>query len=136
MNQRSIQRENTSVTCSMDVYKDPKRSRSKESNQAPSNYHRQNHQYRSHICTPNTYHTSQVNQKDPRAPQDHTKNSISPSNGQTPPQCGDIHGFFLCLWDTITTYQIKEDIFQFSPRMQQKREIRNYIFTEASEYRV
>ena len=43
---------------------------------------------------PNTHHSRQGGQKDPRAPQDHPKDTLAPSYGQTTPKCGASHGFF------------------------------------------
>ena len=44
--------------------------------------------------TPNTHHTRKSNHEYPRAPHDQTNDTIGPSHGQAPPQCGAIHVFF------------------------------------------
>ena len=75
----------------------------------------------------------QGNQNYPRAPQDHTKDTLSPSYGQIPPKCGASHGFFLCKWEPFPIHKIKEDRFQVSPIMQQQREIRKHIGIKESE---
>ena len=126
-NQRSGCSDNTSATCRIYIYTEPKRIHSKESKQEL---------IRRHIWPPNNHHTRQGNQKYPRAPQDHPKDTLSPFHVKTPPHCGTSHVFFLCQWETFPTHQIKEDRFQFSLIMQQQRKIRNYIWIKASEYQV
>ena len=117
----------------MDIYTYPKRSRLKKSNQELSNYHRQNQKIISHLWTPNAHHIRQINQKDPIAPQDHPKDTISPSYGQTPPKYGSSHGILLCQWDPLPTQKIRENIFQVSPSMQQHRKILNHIRIKSND---
>ena len=132
-NQRVGRIKNNSENCRIAVYTDLIISHPKESNQELYNYHRQHQQSIRHLCPPNTHNTRQGNQKYPRAPQDHPKDSLIPSNGQTPPQYGASHEFFLCRREPFPTLKIKEDIFQLSPMMQQQRKILNYIWIKASE---
>ena len=117
----------------MDVYTNLKIIRPKEQNQELSNYHRRNQQSISHIWPPNTHHIRQGNQKDPRAPQDHLRDTLSSFHGQTPQKCGASHIFFLFQWETFPTHNIKEYLFHISPSMQQQSKIRNHIGNKASE---
>ena len=89
-----------------------------------------------HILVVFGHERRQGNQKDTRAPQDHPKDTLSLSYGQTPPKCGASHGFFLCKWEYFPTHRIKEDRFQVSPSMQQQRKILNHIGIKASEYQI
>ena len=77
-NQWSGRIKNNTETCWMVVYIDSKRSCPKESNKELSNYYRIHQQIRSHLCPPNTYHTSQGKHKKTRSPQDHPKDPFPP----------------------------------------------------------
>ena len=94
INQRIGRSKNITATSRMAIYTNLKISHTKEPNQKLSDYHWWHQHRRSHIWPPNTHHTRQGNQKDPRAPQDHPKDTLAPSYGQTPPKCGASHGFF------------------------------------------
>ena len=87
----------------MAVYTNLQRSHPKGPNKKLSGYHRWHQHSRSYLWPPNTHHTRQGNQKEPRAPQDHHKDILAPSYGQTPPKCGASHNFFLCKWKPFPT---------------------------------
>ena len=93
-NQRSVRSKNITETCRMSVYTNLKIIHPNEPNQKLSDYHRWNHQSRSHLWPPNTHHTRQGNQKEPRSPQYHPKDTLPPSYGQTPPTFWASQGFF------------------------------------------
>ena len=78
----------------MAVYKNIKINHSKEPNHKLSDYHQWHQQRRIRLWNPNTHHTSRANQKKPRSPQYHPKDTLAPYYCQTPPKCGAIHGFF------------------------------------------
>ena len=92
-----------------------------------SNYHRQHQHIRIHLWPPNTHHTIQGNKKDPRAPQDHPKDTLALYYGKKPTQSVDSHGFFLCRWYPFSKHQTKEDIFQVGPSMQHQIKTKLYL---------